>query len=101
MCRISNRIKEKSIQLAGAVEYADCISTEGLDPTTNACYGYDIKQFDGKAPALELRRMWSTSSLPLLPGPLLPGVVAPNWILSMGQIEMFDYLNCVQAYNFG
>ena len=29
----------------------------------------DIKPCDGKAPALEIRGMWSTPSLPLLPGP--------------------------------
>ena len=34
--------------------------------------------------------MWSTPSLPLFPGPLQPGVVAPDWVLSMGQIELFD-----------
>ena len=31
--------------------------------------------------------MWSTPSLWLLPGPLWPGVAAPDWVLSMGQIE--------------
>ena len=28
--------------------------------------------------------------LPLLPSPLWPGVVAPDSVLSMGQIELFD-----------
>ena len=32
--------------------------------------------------------MWSTTSLPSLPGPLWPGVVAPERVLSMGQIEL-------------
>ena len=32
--------------------------------------------------------MWRTLSL--LPGPLCPGVVASDRILSMGQIEQFD-----------
>ena len=40
---------------------------------------------------LELWGMRSTSSLPSLPGSIQPGVVAPNRVLSMGQIE----LNCV------
>ena len=31
--------------------------------------------------------MWSSHSLPLLPGPLWPGVVAPDEVLSMDQIE--------------
>ena len=45
----------------------------------NECPGYDSKKSDGEVPAmLELWGMWSTSSLPLLPGPLWPGVVAPD-----------------------
>ena len=47
----------------------------------------DIKQFDGKALALEIWGMWSTPSLLSLSGPLWPGVVAPNRVLSMCQIE--------------
>ncbi len=39
---------------------------------------------------VELWGMWSTSSLPSLPGPLWPEVVAPDWVLSIGQIELFD-----------
>ncbi len=34
--------------------------------------------------------MLSTRSLPLLPGPLCPGVVAPDRVLSMDRIELFD-----------
>ena len=37
---------------------------------------------------LELWGMWSTTSLPLLLGPLWLGVVAPGRVLSMGQIEL-------------
>ena len=37
---------------------------------------------------LELWRMWSIPSLPLL----WPGVVAPGRVLSMCQIELFDIL---------
>ena len=33
--------------------------------------------------------MQSTLLLPLLPGPIWPGVVAPDRVLSMGQIELF------------
>ena len=45
-----------------------------------SCPGYDIKQSDGKAPALEIWGMWSTPSL--LSGPLRPRVVAPDRVLS-------------------
>ena len=41
--------------------------------------------------------IWSTPSLRLLLGSLWPGVVAPDTILSGGQIELFDDLNCVQT----
>ena len=37
---------------------------------------------------LELWGMQSTPSLPSLPGPLWPRVVAPDRALSMGQIEL-------------
>ena len=39
---------------------------------------------------LKLWGMRSNPSLPLLPGPLCPGVVAPDRVLSMGQIELFN-----------
>ena len=54
-------------------------------PPPNECPGYDTKQSDGEVSAvLELWGMRSTPSLPLLPGPLWPGVVAPDKALSMG-----------------
>ena len=36
--------------------------------------------------------MWSTPSLPLLPGPLWPRVVAPDKVPYDGQIELFNHL---------
>ena len=73
-------------QSAEAVEYTDCFSAEGYDPPPpNGCPGYDTKQSDGEVPVmLELSGMRSTPSLPLLPGPLWPGMVAPDRVLSMG-----------------
>ena len=41
---------------------------------------------------LELCGMRSSPSLPSLPVPLWPGVVAPDIILSMGQIEINSVL---------
>ena len=94
-------------QLAGAVEYTDCFSAEGLDPLYE-CAGYDCKQSDGEVPVMqELWGMWSTPSLPLLPGPLWPGLVAPD----MGSIyrlnrtkpcffHWFLHLNCVFMLNW-
>ena len=72
-------------QLAGAAEYTDCTSAEGIRPSPNECPGYDTKQSDGEVPVmLGLWGIWSTPSLPLLPGPLWPGVVAPDRALSVG-----------------
>ena len=57
---------------------------------------YDTKQSDGEVLGiLEHWKMRSTPSLPLLPGPLRLGVVAPDRVLSMRQIE----LNCVLMLN--
>ena len=53
----------------------------------NKCPGYDIKLFDGEAPALEIWGMWSTPLLPLLPDPLWLEVVSPDRALSMGQMQ--------------
>ena len=73
-----------------AEEYTNFISAEEVRPRPNECPLYDIKQSDGEAPVMEFWGMWSTSSLPLIPGQLWPGVVAPDKILSMGQIELFE-----------
>ena len=72
---------------AGAAKYTSCISAEGP--------GYDAKQSVGQASVMsELWGMWSTSSLPLLPVHW-PGVVTPDWVLSISQRE----LNCVLMVN--
>ena len=72
-------------------------ANEGEHPPANECPGYDSKQSDGEAPVmLELWGIWSTPLLLLLPGPLWPAVVAPDSVLSMGQIE----LNCVLTLNW-
>ena len=45
---------------------------------------------------LKLWGMWITPSLLSLPGPLWPGVVAPDRVLSMGEIK----LNCLRMINW-
>ena len=63
----------------------------GVRPPLHECTRYDIKGSDGEALVmLELWRMQSALSLLLFPSPLWPGVVAPERVLSMGQIELFD-----------
>ena len=84
-------------QSAEAVEYTDCTSEKGWDPSPNECPRYDTKQSDGKVPVmLDLLGMQSTPSLPLLPGPLRPGTAAPDRALSMGEIEQ----NCTLTLNW-
>ena len=76
-------------QSAGAVEYTSCISAEG-QTLLNKYTGYDTKQSNGEALVmLDLRGMQNTPSLPSFPAPLWPGVVAPERVLSMHQIELF------------
>ena len=65
-------------QSVGAVEYPDC---------TNECLEYDSKQSNGEASEmLEFGEMQSTPSLQTLQRPLWPRVVAPDGVLSMGQM---------------
>ena len=58
---------------------------------------HDTEQSDGEVPVmLELWGMQNTPSLPSLPGPLWPRLVAPDRFLSTGQLE----LNCVLMFNW-
>ena len=73
----------------------------GLRPSSpNECPGYDIKQYDSEIPVmLELWGIQSVPSLPFLPGPPWPGIIAPDRVLSMGQIELnctYAELNCLK-----
>ena len=73
-------------QSAAAAEYNDCVSAEGKD-SPYECLTYDTKQSHCETPViLELWGMRSTPLLPSLPGPLGPGVLASDRVLSMGQI---------------
>ena len=64
----------------------------------------DTKQSDGETSViLGLQGMWSTPSLPSLPGPLWPGVVVLDRVLHIGQIELNCYdaqLNCLKLTIF-
>ena len=63
----------------------------GVKPHPSGCPVYDIKQFDGEAPVMpEFGGMWSTPTLPPHTTLLWLGEVAPERILSMGQIKLFD-----------
>ena len=75
------------MQSSSSSSHADC---RGY-PYPNEYPGNDIKQPAGEAPVmLDFGGMRSSPSWLLLPGLIWPGVVAPDRVLSMGQIEMFD-----------
>ena len=74
-------------QLGLSNKHTGQISAEGYGPPTNECPWYDIKQSN---PVQELLAMQNTSSLLSLPIPLWPGVVAPDRVLFIGQIELSD-----------
>ena len=78
---------------AGAAEYTDCISAEGIRPHPNPdeYHGYDTKLSDSKAPViLELWGMQSTPLLPSLQSSVWPGVIAIDKVLSLAQIEVVN-----------
>ena len=68
----------------------------------NESPGYHTKQSDGEF-SIILWEMQSTPSLPSLSGPLWPRVVAPDKVLSMGQIKLngtFSKRNCLKKDGF-
>ena len=70
--------------------------SRGVRPHSSKCPWHDNKQSHGEIPVmLELWGIRSTPSLLSLPVPLCPGVVEPDRVLPMGQIE----LRCVLMLN--
>ena len=89
LCSTGDSIKGNTLQTDCSVDWGCRIHwlhlCRGVRPPPNECPGYNTKQSDGEVPVmLELWGMRSTPSLPSLPGPLWPGVVAPDRALSMG-----------------
>ena len=77
-------------QSAGAAEYTDCIFEDEWN-YPNECLWYDSIQSDGDVSVM--LELWETQSIPslqLILRPLCPRVLAPNRVLFMGQIELFD-----------
>ena len=61
-------------------------------PPLNECPVYDTKQSDGEVLVmLEFGGIQSILSLPSLPGLLWLEVVAPDRVLSMGQVKLLDF----------
>ena len=76
---------------AGAVEYTDCIFAEGLDHPPMSVLAMILNNL-----MVRFQSCWCLGEyrlpflLPSLPGSFWFGVVAPEIILSMGEIELFD-----------
>ena len=68
------------ISIAVSILTKSCVSLEAFCSQSM----YLPNPFHHKPVMLELWGMWSIPSLPLLPGPLWPGMVAPDRALSMG-----------------
>ena len=97
-CNIKS-LRSKVALKAGAVEYTDWISGEGLKLLPTSVW-YGSKQSKGEDEImLELWRMQSTPSVTSLPSPLWPGVEAPDRVLSMDQTDLYCMLmlnNCLK-----
>ena len=88
----NNQLFSLQAQFARAAKYTNCICW-GVRPRPLPLQvsWYDIELSDAEAPVMmELSRMMITPLLSTLPGPPWPRAVAPNWILSMDRIELFD-----------
>ena len=73
-----------------------CYWTTHLQESITSLEHVTFKQSDDEATAmLELWGKRGAPSSPSLPGPLWPGLVAPDWVLSIDQIV----LNCVITLN--
>ena len=77
-------------QSAGAAEYIDWIFAEGKTSASS------VQDMTLNNLMVRFQYCWSFGEcIPLLPGPLWPGVVAPDRVLSMGQIELNCMLNWI------
>ena len=66
--------------------------SRGVRPVSKRVIWYDTKQSDNEVQVmLEHWGMRSTPSLPSLPDPLRPRVIAPDRVLSIGEMA----LNCI------
>ena len=83
-------------QSVGVVKYNNSFSEAGWT-SPNEYPVYDTKQCVGEVSVMfKVWRMRGTPSLLFLPGLLWPGVVRPDRVLSLGQIE----LNCIPLLNW-
>ena len=79
MCKKKNQAHLRICPVGWGCRIHRLLLCRGVRPPPNECPGYDTKQSDGEVPTmLELWGMRSIPSLPSLPGPIGPGVVAPD-----------------------
>ena len=71
----------------------------GILSNTNLCPRYDTKPSNNEALVLE---RWGNLEYPFIAIahiPLLLDVLISSWFPSMGQIELFNYLQCLKPFN--
>ena len=82
------KLKENTCPVDWSCRIHQLYLCRGVRPP-NECPTYDTKQSDDEVPVmLELWGMRSTPSIPLFFSPIWLGVVAHDWVTSMGQIEL-------------
>ena len=88
MCHLTRKPKPKNF--CWKIVFHNLMKKPTCRYTEKVCLGYN-----GETTVLEMRRIWSTLSLPLLLDPLWPGVVVPAMIHSMCPIHLFANYHCL------
>ena len=77
--------------LAGGAEYTNCTSVDEWDLSIEG-FGYETNSSEGKSPALQIWRVWSTFSLRLISVTPCPGVEVLVNVSYIRQIDIFNHL---------
>ena len=85
LCQVLSGGRQRQIQQTTPQQRGKTSTTKSLLAITQNC-------INGEAPVLELLGIWSIPPLTLLSGLLWSVLLAPVWVKSMGQIELFDHL---------
>ena len=82
--KITSKQEIVTAQLAGALRYTVSLQRGKVPHPPNKCPATKPSE----APVLELWGIWSTPSLPLLPGQFWPRMVVPVKVPSIDQIKL-------------
>ena len=82
--------QNQSVKTAVVVEYTDCISAEGKVPSQTSVLNMALNNMIVMLQSKSSRECWVPLYCHHSQVHLSPGVVAPDSVLSIGQIELFD-----------